>query len=113
MSTSGIDIGDYAQQFLGTKYVWGGNNLSTGVDCSGLVQQVYKHFGVDLPRTTYEQIGQGAPIGLKNLKPGDLVFFETNGKQAGPDHVGIYLGDGKMINAPRPGKSVEIADMTK
>lgn len=112
MSTSGIDIGDYAKQFLGTKYVWGGNSLTSGVDCSGLVQQVYKHYGIDLPRTTYEQIGKGAPIGLKNLKPGDLVFFETNGKVAGPDHVGIYIGDGKMINAPRPGKSVEIADIT-
>lgn len=112
MSVSGIDIGSYAQQFLGTKYVWGGNSLTSGIDCSGLVQQVYKHYGIDLPRTTYEQIGKGTPIGIKGLKPGDLVFFDTNGKQSGPDHVGIYLGDGKMIHAPRPGKSVEVVNMT-
>jgi len=112
MTVSGNDIGAFAQQFLGTKYVWGGNSLTGGIDCSGLVQQVYKHFGISLPRTTYDQIGQGAPIGIKGLKPGDLVFFETNGKTSGPDHVGIYIGDGKMINAPRPGKGVEIADMT-
>lgn len=112
MAVSGIDIGDYASQFLGTPYVWGGNSLTGGVDCSGLVQQVYKHYGIELPRTTYEQIGQGAPVGVKGLRPGDLVFFDT-ASQTGPDHVGIYLGDGKMIHAPRPGKPVEIVDMTK
>lgn len=113
MSTDGIDIGDYAQQFTGTPYVWGGNDLSGGVDCSGLVQQVYKHFGIDLPRTTYEQIGEGAPVGVKGLRAGDLVFFDTDGNSKTADHVGIYLGNGKMIHAPRPGKSVEVVDMTK
>lgn len=113
MAVNGVSIGDYASQFVGTPYVWGGNNLSSGVDCSGLVQQAFKHYGIELPRTTYEMIGQGAPVSMKGLRPGDLVFFETDGKKAGPDHVGIYLGNGKMINAPRPGKSVEIADISK
>lgn len=112
MTTSGIDIGDYAQQYTGTPYVWGGNDLSGGVDCSGLVQQVYKHFGINLPRTTYEQIGEGAPVGMKGLRPGDLMFFDTSGNNS-PSHVGIYLGGGKMIHAPRPGKSVEVVDVTK
>lgn len=112
MAISGVEIGDYATQFLGTPYVWGGNDLSKGVDCSGLVQQVYKKYGISLPRTTYEMIGQGAPVGMKGLRPGDLVFFDT-ASQTGPDHVGIYLGNGKMVHAPRPGKAVEIVDMTK
>lgn len=112
MPISGTDIGDYASKFLGTPYVWGGNNLSSGVDCSGLVQQVYKHFGISLPRVTYDQIGEGAPVGMKGLRPGDLMFFDT-ASASGPDHVGIYIGNGKMIHAPRPGKSVEIVDVTK
>ena len=77
MAISGEDIGAYAQQFLGTPYVWGGNSLTKGVDCSGLVQQVFKHFGINLPRVTYDQIGQGSPVGMKGLRPGDLVFFDT------------------------------------
>lgn len=110
---SGDDIVRYAQQFIGTPYVWGGNDLRKGIDCSGLVQQVYKQYGINLPRTTFDQIGQGAPVTMKGLRPGDMVFFETTSKTKGPDHIGIYMGGGKIIHAPRPGKSVEIADMTK
>jgi hypothetical protein len=113
MAIDGSSIGDYASQFLGTPYAWGGNDLKGGIDCSGLVQQVFKHYGISLPRTTYEQIGQGAPVAMKGLRAGDLVFFDTDGGKSGPDHVGIYLGNGKMIHAPRPGKSVEIVDITK
>lgn len=109
---NGSDFGDYASKFIGLPYVWGGNSLETGVDCSGLVQQVYRHFGIELPRTTYEQIGEGKSVGMKGLKPGDLVFFDTS-SQSGADHVGIYLGGGRMIHTPRPGKAVEIVDMTK
>lgn len=109
---NGSDFGDYASKFIGLPYVWGGNSLETGVDCSGLVQQVYRHFGIELPRTTYEQIGEGKSVGMKGLRPGDLVFFDTS-SQSGADHVGIYLGGGRMIHTPRPGKAVEIVDMTK
>jgi hypothetical protein len=112
MTTNGSDIGDYAKKFIGTPYVWGGNDLNEGVDCSGLIQQVFRHYGIELPRTTYEQIGEGSPVGMKGLKPGDLVFFDTS-SQSGADHVGIYLGGGRMIHTPRPGKSVEVVDMTK
>lgn len=109
--TAGSDLGDYAKKFIGTPYVWGGDDLKTGVDCSGLVQQVFRHFGIELPRTTYEQIGEGSPVGMKGLKPGDLVFFDT-AEKSGADHVGIYLGGGKMIHTPRPGKAVEVVSMT-
>lgn len=111
MSVDANDIIAYLKQFVGTPYVWGGNDLKKGVDCSGLMQQGLKHFGIDIPRTTYDQVNAGTPVGIKGLRPGDLVFFDTNGKGQ-PSHVGMYIGGGKMIDAPRPGKSVEIVDMT-
>jgi hypothetical protein len=110
---TGQDIVNFAQQFLGTPYAWGGNDLNKGIDCSGLVQQVFKNFGITTARVTNDQIGEGSAVGMKGLRPGDLVFFDTDKKRAGPDHVGIYMGDGKMIHAPRPGDSVKISDITK
>lgn len=112
MAVNGTDIADWAKQWTGTPYVWGGNSLSGGVDCSGLVQQVYKHFGINVSRTTYSQIGEGKSVGMNDLQAGDMVFFDTNPSVKGPDHVGIYLGGGKMIHAPRPGKPVEIVSLT-
>lgn len=111
MAVNGADIVKYAQKFLGTPYVWGGNSLTSGVDCSGLVQQVYKNFGLNVSRTTFTQIGEGKAVGQNELQAGDMIFFDTDRSVKGPDHVGIYVGNGKFIHAPRPGKSVEIADM--
>jgi hypothetical protein len=110
---NGSDIVNYMKQFIGTPYVWGGNSLTSGVDCSGLMVQGFKHFGINLNRTTYDQIGQGQAVSSKGLRPGDLVFFDTDPNTSGPDHVGVYMGNGKMLHAPRPGKNVEITDMTK
>ncbi len=112
MAVNGADIMAYAQKFKGTPYAWGGNSLTGGVDCSGLVQQVYKHFGINVSRTTYSQIGEGKSVKMNELQAGDMVFFDTDPSTSGPDHVGLYLGNGKMLHAPRPGKSVEVADMT-
>jgi len=111
MAISGQDIAKYAQQFLGTPYVWGGNSLKSGIDCSGLVQQVYKNFGINVPRVTYDQIGTGTGVSMDKLQAGDLIFFDSDRSTGGPDHVGIYIGNGKFIHAPRPGKGVEIADL--
>lgn len=108
----GNEIISKAQSALGTPYVWGGNSLSSGVDCSGLVQQVFASFGIQLPRVTYEQIGVGASVSRKKMAVGDLVFFDTDRTKAGPDHVGIYMGGGKFIHAPRPGKAVQISSLT-
>ena len=77
------------------------------------MQYGFSHFGIKLPRVTYDMIGQGQAISMKGLRPGDLVFFDTEKNTPGPDHVGIYMGDGKMLDAPRPGKNVEIVDMTQ
>lgn len=108
---SGQDIVDLARKSLGVQYVWAGNSLSSGVDCSGLVQQVYKAYGIELPRVTYQQINVGASVEPNKLRPGDLVFFDTDRSKAGPDHVGIYIGGGKFIHAPRPGDKVKISSL--
>lgn len=113
MAVGGDELAAYGKQFVGTPYVWGGNSLSSGIDCSGLVQQVYKKFGISVPRVTYDQINVGKAIKLSGLRAGDMVFFDTEADRKGPDHVGIYLGNGKMLHAPRPGKNVEIVDMTQ
>lgn len=111
-TVSGQDIVNLARKSLGVQYVWGGNSLTSGVDCSGLVQQVFKAFGIDLPRVTYDQIGVGASVKTRDLQAGDLIFFDTDKTKNGPDHVGIYIGGGKFIHAPRPGKGVQISSLT-
>lgn len=82
------------------------------MDCSGLVQQVFKQFGIELPRVTYEQIGVGAAVQRDRMNVGDLVFFDTDRSKNGPDHIGIYMGGGKFIHAPRPGRPVMISSIT-
>ena len=113
MAVMGNDIVNYLKGFLGTPYQWGGNSLTSGVDCSGLIQQGFAHFGINLPRTSYSMWSQGTAVDMKGLRVGDLVFFDTDHTQPGPDHVGIYAGGGKMIEAPRPGKGVTVTDITQ
>ncbi len=91
----------FASNYLGVPYTWGGTYPQ--FDCSSYVQYVYGHFGVSLARVTYDQYGQGQSVSRDNLKAGDLVFFSTY--QAGPSHVGIYVGDGMMINSSNSGVS--------
>ncbi|MGW7249219.1 NlpC/P60 family protein [Streptomyces decoyicus] len=93
----------FAYAALGTPYVWGATGPSA-FDCSGLTQAAWKAGGVALPRTTYTQISSGPRIDRSQLAPGDLVFFYS-----GISHVGLYVGDGKMIHAPHPGAPVRIA----
>ncbi|KHD35405.1 hydrolase [Clostridium acetobutylicum] len=107
-STNGLAVVKYAETFLNTPYVWGGNKPG-GFDCSGLVQYVYAHFGINLPRTTYEQVNQGNPVTGNNLQPGDLLFFEPGSN--GPEHVGIYVGDGNFIEAPHTGANVRFSPL--
>ncbi|AXE79688.1 C40 family peptidase [Streptomyces atratus] len=93
----------FAYGALGKPYVWGATGPSS-FDCSGLTQAAWRSAGVSLPRTTYTQISAGRHISRSELAPGDLVFFYS-----GVSHVGLYIGNGQMIHAPRPGAPVRIA----
>lgn len=97
--------------FLGIPYTWGGSTPETGFDCSGFVQYVFRQAaGLVLPRSSFDQIRQGVAVEREDLRPGDLVFFNT--MRATASHVGIYIGENRFIHSPRRGKTVEIADFT-
>jgi cell wall-associated NlpC family hydrolase len=102
---------DIAKSAIGVNYVWGGNDLSSGVDCSGLVQQVYKQLGVNLPRISAQQARAGKQVSLSALQPGDLVAWDNSSRNAGADHIAIYIGNGQIIEAPRPGLGVRIRSL--
>ncbi len=102
----GSRVVSVAERFLGVPYVWGGSS-PTGFDCSGLVQYVYRLLGYQLPRTSEAQ--WNAVQHVSKPKPGDLIFMNFPGDyQAAPNHVGLYVGHGKMLNAPYPGQPVQI-----
>ena len=102
------EIDKTAAQFLGTPYRFGGEG-ATGIDCSSFVQQVFREHRIDLPRTAREQSQMGSEVAQGDLQKGDLVFFQTYASY--PSHVGIYLGDGKMIHASSGKGEVTISDI--
>lgn len=105
---SGSKIVDFAKQFVNTPYVWGGSG-PLGFDCSGFTQYVYKQvYGIDLPRVSYQQGQGGRAVDMGDLQPGDLIFLDNSSRNKGADHVGIYLGNGQYIDAPKPGGTVGI-----
>lgn len=106
---SGNDVVEYAKEFIGIPYKWGGNSPEEGMDCSGYVRYVYRYFGVSLTRTTYSQINEGGYVSRDELQPGDLVFFGYGS----PQHVGIYIGNNYYIHAPRTGDYIKISPMTR
>jgi hypothetical protein len=102
-SPSGVDVVADAKKYLGIPYVFGSTDPAKGLDCSSLVQRVFKDLGVDLPRLVRNQRNEGTPVAsMKDAKPGDLLIFD------GYQHIGIYVGDGKMLHAPQPGEKVKI-----
>ncbi|NYG58721.1 hypothetical protein BJ980_001644 [Nocardioides daedukensis] len=107
-TVGGDQVVEEAKKYLGVPYVWGGTDPAKGLDCSGLVQLVYKNLGHDLPRVSWQQAKAGCAVegGLANAKPGDILAFGSP-----VNHVGIYVGDNKMIEAPRPGKNVQITEV--
>lgn len=97
-----------ARSALGTPYQWGGNDLQRGVDCSGLIQQAFAKAGIQLPRVSYQQANYGKRVGLKALRPGDLVAWDNSSRNNGADHIAMYIGNGKIIEAARTGTPVRI-----
>ncbi len=104
-TATGNDVVAVAKKYIGVPYVWGGTNPATGMDCSGFTQRVFKDLGIEIPRVVSDQMRQGTPVAsLAEAKPGDLLV------SFGGDHISIYLGNGKAIDAPVPGKTIQIRD---
>ncbi len=88
---TGAEVVEYACQFIGNRYVWGGTSLTDGCDCSGFVMKVYEHFGVSMPHSSYAQRSVGRAVSVEDMQPGDIVCYSG--------HVGIYAGNGQIVNA--------------
>lgn len=97
-----------AKQFIGTPYKWGGTG-PLGFDCSGFTQFLYRELGIDLPRISAQQSSSGKRVGIDQLRPGDLVLWDNSSRNNGADHVAIYIGNGQVIHAPKPGDAVKIS----
>lgn len=97
-SSKAQSIISYAKKFIGTRYVWGGNSLTRGIDCSGFTQQVMRKFNINLPRTAREQAKVGSYVKKSNLRPGDLIFFDTMNRGY-ISHCAIYIGNNKFIHS--------------
>ena len=101
-SSSGSSIVDYATQFVGNPYVWGGTSLTGGADCSGFTQSVYAQFGYSLPRTSYEQQNWGTEVSYADAQPGDLICYGG--------HVAIYMGNGQIVHASNSRDGIKISN---
>lgn len=100
-----VDMVEYAKQFLGNPYKYGGTSLTKGIDCSAFVQAIYKKFGMSLERTSGAQSKQGTKIDVSDLKPGDLIFYSKNGSI---NHVAMYIGNSQVIHASCPKYGIRI-----
>jgi cell wall-associated NlpC family hydrolase len=98
-----------AERFVGIPYRWGGNNVVEGMDCSGFVRAVYNLCGVNIPRCSQEQFRAGENVGRVDLKDGDLVFFGSS--EDAINHVGIYVGNGRFVHAPRRGAEIKVTSL--
>ena len=109
VSELGQQVANFACQFVGNPYVWGGTSLTNGADCSGFVQSVYKNFGYSLPRTCTPQSNSGTPVSLAALAPGDLVFYDHGSGSC--EHVGIYIGNGQIVHASNRRTGIKISNV--
>ena len=104
-----VDICQYAKEFIGNPYVWGGTSLTKGADCSGFVMSVFKKYGVKLPRNSRSQANSGTTIKVSEAKPGDLIFY-AKGKTI--NHVAIYIGNGQVVHASSPKTGIKISNVS-
>lgn len=104
-----VELCQYAKEFLGNPYVWGGTSLTNGADCSGYVLSIYKKYGVSLPHSSRAQANCGTTIKLSEAQPGDLVFY---GKGKTINHVAIYIGNGQVIHASSPKTGIRISNVS-
>lgn len=104
-----VDVCQYAKEFLGNPYVWGGTSLTKGADCSGFVLSVFKKYGVSLPHSSVAQSNSGASIKVSEAQPGDLIFY-GNGRSI--NHVAIYIGGGQVIHASSPKTGIRISNVS-
>lgn len=98
-----------AERFVGIPYRWGGENVVDGMDCSGFVRAVYNLCGLSIPRTSRDQFKAGEAVERQELQDGDLIFFGAAADKI--NHVGIYVGDGKFVHAPRRGEEIRVASI--
>jgi hypothetical protein len=103
--TLGVHAVRFARRLLGVPYRYGGDSPSGGFDCSGFVRYVYAHLGMSLPHSSFADFGLGKRVPRGSLRPGDLVFFD------GVGHVGMYVGGGRFIHAPRAGSHVQVTSL--
>ncbi|MBO5239767.1 MAG: C40 family peptidase [Lachnospiraceae bacterium] len=108
VSGTRADLVNYALQFVGNPYVYGGSSLTSGTDCSGFTMRVYEHFGYSLYRSSRDQIKNGTNIGIYEVQPGDLLFYNNGGSTIG--HVAIYIGDGKIVHASTPRTGIIVSN---
>ena len=103
----GVIAAKTAERFVGIPYRWGGNTVVDGMDCSGFVRAVFNLCGVNIPRTSGEQFQTGQGIDKSDLREGDLVFFGDSASRI--NHVGIFVGDGRFVHAPRRGDDIKVS----
>ncbi|WP_374454279.1 transglycosylase SLT domain-containing protein [Nocardioides sp.] len=112
-AVTGDQVVAKAKEMLGLPYVWGGTDPQRGVDCSGLVQSAYSSLGIELPRLSADQARAGRPVAsMSDARPGDLIAWDNSSRNNGADHIAIYVGNGQMIEAPRPGGKVQLVPVT-
>ena len=103
-----VDLVQYAKQFIGNKYVWGGTSLNNGIDCSGFTMRVYEEYGIKLPHYSVAQSKMGKKVTLAEAQPGDLVFYAKNGTI---NHVAIYIGGGQVVHASNEKTGIRISSV--
>lgn len=105
---SNSEVANFAMQFVGNPYVYGGTSLTNGADCSGFVMAVYANFGISLPRTTGGQAQSGYPVDINNIQAGDIISYGYNGYVS---HSALYVGNGMIVHASTPELGIRLDNM--